>query len=144
MGWTGTTELDHLNNVLNDRLADLGATDAEIIKPSLESLKRQPYASNTEPARCWYLAPGPDCKPYIGVILIDIDREFSPELKRVPGQTYVRNRDEMVSNSDPNVQVWLTSEVPLSAGPNHRDYPDRFAPYARNYPGSGSPTSESG
>ena len=143
MGWTGTTELDHLNNVLNDRLADLGATDAEIVKPSLESLKRRPYASNTEPARCWYLAPGPDEMPYIGVILIDIDQELSPDLKQIPGQTYVRNRDEMVSNSDPNVQVWLTNEVSLAQGPNHRDYPERFAPYAGNYPESGSPTSES-
>ena len=129
MGWTGTTELDHLNNVLNDRLADLRATDAEIVKPSLESLKRRPSSDLAEPARCWYVAPGADGKPYIGLILFDIDPALSQELKRIPGQTYVRNRDEMVSNSDPNVQVWLTSEVSLAEGPNHRDYPERFAPY---------------
>lgn len=144
MGWTGTTELDHLNNVLNDRLSDLGATDADIVKPSLESLKRRPSGDLAEPARCWYVAPGADGKPYIGVILIDIDQPLSQELKRTPGQVYVRNRVALASNSDPNVQVWLTKEVSLAEGPNHRDYPERFAPYAGNCPGSGSPTFDPG
>ena len=132
MGWTGETELDHLNNVLNDRLAALRATDAEIIKPSLTLLLNKPGAHYAEPARCWYVAPDPDGKPYVGVILISIDQELNPELKRTPGRVYVRNRDEEVPNSDPNVQVWMTKEVSSAEGPNVRDYPERFAPYAGN------------
>ena len=143
MGWTGTEELDHLNNVLNDRLADLKATDAEVIGPSLERLLNETSAHQAEPARCWYVAPGPDGKPYLGVVLIDIDTVLTPELKRMPGQVYVRNRDEYASHSDPHVQVWLTSEVSLDAGPNHRDYPERFSPYATDNPLSGSPATRS-
>ena len=137
MGWTGTEELDHLNNVINDRLVDLRATDAEVIKPSLDRLLDKTAARQYEPARCWYLAPGPDGKPYVGVILIDIDTKLTPDLKRVPGQVYVRNKDEYASHTDPHVQVWLTSEVSLAAGPNHRDYPERFSPYATDDPISG-------
>ena len=132
MGWTGETELDHLNNVLNDRLAALHATDAEFIKPSLTQLLNTPASHYAEPARCWYVAPGNDDQPYVGVILIDFDRELSQELKRTPGRVFVRNRDAEATHTDPNVQVWLTSEVSLAEGPNVRDYPERFAEYAGN------------
>ena len=70
MGWTGTNELEHLNNALNERLAELGATDVEIIKPSLERLIHRPSAHHAEPARCWYIAPNSEDKPYGGVIFI--------------------------------------------------------------------------
>ena len=137
MGWTGITEPDHLNNVLNDRLADRLATDCKLIRPSLDRLLNSPPAHRTKAAPCWIGAPGHYDKLYVGVLLIDIDSILTPKLKPTPGQVVVQNREKFVSNTVRTARVWLTTDVSLAEGPDVRDYHERFAPYADDHLASG-------
>lgn len=128
MGWTADVDLDHVNNIINNALRDVKATDAELVPHSIKSIiKGDPGA---EPGRVWYLAKNSKGETYIGLILLDIDRETTALLRPDARPVYDWANEKEYPGNDPNIAVWSWSYQALADGPRHRDYPERFQQHA--------------
>lgn len=127
MGWTADNELNHVNNIVNDALRVVKATDCELVPQSIKSIIS---GCSADPGRVWYLADNDQGQTYVGLIRLDIDRESTELLRPDARPIYDWANDRLYPSDDPHIAVWAWSYQALADGPKYQDYSERFREHA--------------